>query len=66
MTKQDIQARIAQILLEMDNAIKQHTALSSHLNECNFWLAKWEELESKQADYAVGVVDDEVDAEEAE
>ena len=66
MNKQDIQARIAQITLEMENAIRQHTALSSHLNECNFWLAKWEELESKQADYAVSVVGDEVAAEEAE
>jgi len=69
MNKAELLARIEQIKTEMDNAIKQHTALVSHLNECNYWLdklAKWEELESKRTDYAVGVVGDEVDAEEAE
>jgi len=66
MNKEELLARIEQIKTEMDNAIKQHTALVSHLNECNYWLAKWEELESKQTDYAIGVVGDDVDAEEAE
>lgn len=66
MNKEELLARIEQIKTEMDNAIKQHTALVSHLNECNFWLGKWVELEDKQADYAVGVVGDEVAAEEAE
>jgi len=49
MNKQDLQARIAQISLEMENAIRQHTALSSHLNECNFWLSNFEKLEAENA-----------------
>jgi len=49
MNKQDLQARIAQITLEMENAVKQHTALVSHLNECNFWLGNFEKLEAENA-----------------
>jgi len=49
MNKQDLQARIQQITLEMENAIKQHTALVSHLNECNFWLSNFEKLEAENA-----------------
>jgi len=45
MNKAELLARIEQIKTEMDNAIKQHTALVSHLSECSFWLAKIEEEE---------------------
>ena len=49
MNKADLLARIEQIKTEMDNAIKHHTALVSHLSECSFWLAKCEELEAQNA-----------------
>ena len=49
MNKQDLLARAEQITLEMENAIKKHTALVSHLNECNFWLSNFEKLEAENA-----------------
>ena len=49
MNKAELLARIEQIKTEMDNAIKQHTALVSHLSECSFWLANFEKLEAENA-----------------
>jgi len=66
MNKQDLQARIQQITLEMENAIKQHTALVSHLNECNFWLGNFEKLEAENAALLANqeaVIDAEIEAE---
>lgn len=40
MNKEQLQARIVQITTEIENAKTQHTALLSHLNECNYWFSE--------------------------
>jgi len=48
MNKAELLSRIEQIKTDMNNAVLSHTALTSHLNECNFWLTKYDELEKEQ------------------
>lgn len=46
MNKEQLQARIQHITGEMQNALNTHTALNSHLNECNYWLVEALKLEN--------------------
>lgn len=47
MNKQDLVSRINLINSQLEQTKNQFTTLTAHLNECNFWLSKFNELEAQ-------------------
>lgn len=47
MNKQDLIERANLIAAQLEQTKQQFNTLTAHLNECNFWLAKFNELEAQ-------------------
>lgn len=47
MNKQDLVERAGLIKAQMEQTQQQFVTLQAHLNECNFWLGKFDELEAQ-------------------
>jgi prefoldin subunit 5 len=53
MNKQDLVERANLINAQLEQTKQQFNTLTAHLNECNFWLAKFNELEAQVKEDAV-------------
>lgn len=47
MNKQDLVERANLINAQLEQTKQQFNTLTAHLNECNFWLGKFDELEAQ-------------------